>query len=425
VFRLLGVIASGNLSVPAIAAMNGTAATQIRRSLGRLADAHLVEQHSGARFGPHDLLRRYALLKSKAEDSVTDRQAALKRLLRWYLAGADRAIRLFSPFSLRQVAPVGDEGPQPEFAGRDEALAWLEGERAHLVAAVIRAADEDEADISGLAMQLALRLHPFLFRRGHLSHDIRVNHAALRMAMRARDPDAEAWACIALGSASGLQGQDSQALTWLHRALTIARVAGDARLLAACLSNAVDVWWRLGEADRCEASLREEMGLRVGLDDPYGLAFCQLNLGELYRGKGLFEQSRSCYEESLRDLRAAGDRYGEALALHGLGCLDMRQGQLDRAARSLSEARAMLREVENRSALCYMLVDLGQAYRRQGQSGQAMSCLYEGLRLCRELGMRRREADCLRELSATLEDLIPEQADSYREQALAILGELR
>ncbi|HET7016078.1 MAG TPA: BTAD domain-containing putative transcriptional regulator, partial [Streptosporangiaceae bacterium] len=159
VFRLLAVIGSGNLSVHAIAAMNGATAAHVRHALSRLADAHLVEQHSGARFGPHDLLRRYAVVKSKDEDTTPDRQVALLRLLRWYLHGADQATRLFSPFALRQLAPVSYEGQRLEFAGIDEALAWLESERAHMVTALVRAADEEDDSIGDLAVQLARRLH--------------------------------------------------------------------------------------------------------------------------------------------------------------------------------------------------------------------------------------------------------------------------
>ena len=425
VFRLLAVIGSGNLSVHAIAAMNGATAAHVRHALSRLADAHLIEQHSGARFGPHDLLRRYAMVKSKDEDTGPDRQVALQRLLQWYLHGADRATRLFSPFALRQLPQVGVPGQKPEFTEIDEALAWLENERAHMVTAIVRAAEEGDDAICDLTVQLARRLHPFLFRRGHLANDVQVNLAALKAAARRQDPEAEAWAAISLGSSSALLGQDGQARALFHRALTIARSTTDTALLANCISNAADVWWRDGEVDRVEAALREETALRETIGDDYGLAFCELNLGELYLGKAQYDQSRSAYEGSMRKLRAVGDQYGESLALHGLGCLDMRQGRLDQAAVSLNGATTMLRDVKNRSALGFVLVDLGQVYRRQGQSGQAMSCLYEGLRLCRELGMRRREAECLRELSVTLDEIIPEQADSYRQQSMAILGELK
>jgi DNA-binding SARP family transcriptional activator/tetratricopeptide (TPR) repeat protein len=426
-FRLLGALGSGNLPVPAIAAMNGAAPGQIRRTLGRLADAHLIERHPGARFGLHDLLRRYASVKSKAEDTTAEQQAALQRLIRWYLSGADRAVRLYSPFAVRRLPPVPAAGHDPEFSGIDEAVAWLEAELPQMVAAVVRAAADADAggEILLLATRLARLLHPFLFRRGHLSSDIQVSNAALAAATRARDQDAEAWACLTLGAASQFLGQDDQVLTCLERALSIARTAGSNELLAACMDIAIDRWQRRGEVSRCEAALHEAMTLWLGLGDRYAVAFCQLNLGEVYRDQGLYQRARASFEESLRTLREVGDRYGEALVLHGLGFLDARQEQLVTAARSLGEAIDILKEIANRSALAHMLGDLGRLHRLRGAREEATSCLYEGLRLCRELGMRHREAVCLRELSIALDEIVPEQAENYRQQSLAILAELR
>jgi tetratricopeptide (TPR) repeat protein len=167
------------------------------------------------------------------------------------------------------------------------------------------------------------------------------------------------------------------------------------------------------------------MALRAGLGDRVGVAFCQLNLGENYREQGRYRLSRTFYEESLRALREIGDRYGEALALHGLGCLSTREEQLAAAIGSFGAAVDILREIANRSALAYVLADLGRAHRLGGAHEEAMSCLHEGLRLCREQGMRRLEARYLRELSIALDEIVPEQAQNYREQSLAIFGELR
>jgi tetratricopeptide (TPR) repeat protein len=424
-FRLLGMLGSGSLSIPVIAAMNGVVPGQVRRALDRLADAHLIERHSGPRFGLHDLLRRYASVRSKAEDTTVDLQAALRRLLRWYLCGADRAVRLYSPFAVRQLPMVPSEGPDPGFTGTDDAVAWLETELPHMVAAVERAAEDGDGETLLLATRLARHLHSFLLRRGHLSSDIQISNAALAAATRAGDVDGEAWACVALGTASHHKGQDDQALAWLGRASGIARAAGDSELLAACLTHENEIWWRRGEVSKCEAALREEMALRVGLGDRVGLAFCQLNLGEIRRGQGLYQRSRASYEESLRTFREVGDRYGEALTLHGLGCLDAQEEQLVTATRSLGEAAGILKEIASRSALAYVLADLGRMQRLRGAYEEAMNCLDEGLRLCRELGMLRQEAEYLRELSIALEGIIPEQTGNYRQQRLAILGELR
>ncbi len=170
-FRLLGILRGGSLSVPAMAAMSARAPGQVRRELDRLADAHLIERHPGTRFGLHDLLQRYASARSRAEDSTADLREALKRLLRWYLSGTDRAVRLYSPFAVRQLPSVPSEGPDPGFRGTDGAVAWLEAELPHMVAAVVRAAAEGDSEIALLAVRLAGRLHPFLFHRSHLSSE--------------------------------------------------------------------------------------------------------------------------------------------------------------------------------------------------------------------------------------------------------------
>jgi hypothetical protein len=109
-------------------------------------------------------------------------------------------------------------------------------------------------------------LHPFLYHRGHLSSDIQISHAALAAATRARNVEAEAWACVALGAASHLQGQDSQALTWLDRALGLARAGGDSELLATCLSNTIDI---LVEAWRGQ-QLRGCAGTKLVMRHPSG-----------------------------------------------------------------------------------------------------------------------------------------------------------
>jgi DNA-binding SARP family transcriptional activator/tetratricopeptide (TPR) repeat protein len=426
-FRLLGVLGGGNLPVPAIAAMNGTTPGEIRSALGGLADAHLIERHSGARFGLHDLLRRYASVKSKAEDTEADRQSALERLIRWYLSGADRAVRLYSPFPVRRLPPVPVLPHDPEFTGIDEAVAWLEPELP-LVAAVAQAAAEGDGEVSLLVIRLARQLQPFLFRRGHMSIHFQMGRAALAAATRAHDANGEAWACLMLDVASrplGPQGQFGHGTSWAERALSIARTTNDSELLAMCLNTAADSWQARGELGKCVAALDEEMVLRVELADPYGVAFCQLNLGDAYRDQGQHQQARACYAESLRTLREIGDRYGEALVLHGVGSLEAREERLAEATSSLGEAVGILREIANRSALAVMLGTLGRIYRLRGMHEEATSCLYEGLRLCRELSMRRMEAEHLIELSIALAEIVPEQANNYRRQSQEILEELR
>ncbi len=106
--------------------------------LAGLARAHPAETAPGT--GPvaiHDLLRLYARRLSDADD----REQARDRLLGYYLTTADAA-----DDHLRALP--GTAVPE-QFTGRDNALDWLDAERASLVAAVSMAAGtgQDQAAV--------------------------------------------------------------------------------------------------------------------------------------------------------------------------------------------------------------------------------------------------------------------------------------
>ena len=147
-FRLLPVNPGPDVSTAAAAALAGWPSGEARRVIGRLARAHLVEPASGAgRWRMHDLLGLYARELSDAEAVADEREQARDRLLGYYLTNAraaDDHLRV-----LRGAhAPAG-------FAGRDDALAWLDAERPNLVAAVVLAASTGRDQV---AVDLPLRL---------------------------------------------------------------------------------------------------------------------------------------------------------------------------------------------------------------------------------------------------------------------------
>ena len=127
----------------------GRPAGEARRVIGRLARAHLVEGTGGGagRWRMHDLLRLYARELSDAEAAADEREQARDRLLvtTWNSAdAADGHLRALPG----APAPAG-------FAGRDDALAWLDAERPNLVAAVALAASTGRDQVAvGLPFDL-------------------------------------------------------------------------------------------------------------------------------------------------------------------------------------------------------------------------------------------------------------------------------
>jgi hypothetical protein len=154
-FRLLPVNPGPDVSTAAAAALAGRPVSETRKVIGQLVRAHLVEAAAGTagRWRMHDLLRLYARQLSDTYADADRREKAQDRLLDYYLKTADAAddhLRALPGTPL----PTG-------FSGRDDALAWLDGERANLIPAVTLAASTGNDQIAiglplGLTEYLAL-----------------------------------------------------------------------------------------------------------------------------------------------------------------------------------------------------------------------------------------------------------------------------
>ncbi len=134
VFRLLPVTPGPDVSTAVAAVLAGLPLSEARRVLAGLAVAHLVEAAAArpGRWRMHGLVCLYAQRLSDDHAEADGREQARDRLLDYYLtmAGAARAhLRTLSGMAVLE-----------EFAGRNDALAWLDAERASLVAAVTMAA---------------------------------------------------------------------------------------------------------------------------------------------------------------------------------------------------------------------------------------------------------------------------------------------
>ncbi|MDV6291173.1 hypothetical protein R2F25_37710 [Streptomyces sp. UP1A-1] len=150
-FRLLGLHPGPDVGSRAAAALAGVTPERAERLLEDLLDAHMVRQDEADRYTLHDLLRQYAHALAEDEESPAARRAALTRLFDHCVAGASAAAALLFPEDPRTDAPglppadapapppadASDAPGAPPVPLRDarEAEAWLDAERAGLVAA--------------------------------------------------------------------------------------------------------------------------------------------------------------------------------------------------------------------------------------------------------------------------------------------------
>lgn len=374
-FRMLGLLDGPDATPGVAAALTQDTPRGAEAILERLVDAQLVETPAPGRYRFHDLLRLFAREQAEADEAEPARQAALERALSWYLATAERADELLMPTSLRDASA----GSSP-FGDRQAALAWLEAERANLVAAAKQAAEHPAPVISAVAWQLSDALWRFFDLRKHWADRQSVSEAALRAAQRADDPATVARQLNYLGVIALEQQRFDEAVACFERSLTI------------CLE----------------------------ISDRDGEARALNSLGIVNRRQRRFDEAIACYEQSLALRRQLGDREGEDKALNNLGNAFAEQQRFDEAIACFERSLAISREIGGSARRT--LNSLGDLYQRQGHAAEAITCYEQSLALCRQAGDRYTEASNLRKLGLAVQG--SSAARGYWTDALAILMEL-
>jgi DNA-binding SARP family transcriptional activator/tetratricopeptide (TPR) repeat protein len=422
-FGLLGVPDGQEVGVPVAARLLDQPEDAAERVLERLVDTQLLETPAPGRYRLHDLLRLYARELADQHHPEPVRAAALARAIGLYVASAWQTLELLRPGDYR-LTRADDRWRKGglEFADEQAALAWLEAERANLLAAIGQAAATPGVP-AGMAIQLTQALSGFFWVRSHLRDWVQANQIALGIARRLGDRPAQAQASYDLAAAYWRQGHYEQVLAWLHECLALRRKLGDRLGQAVSLDDLGLVYQRQGRYEEALACHQTSLPILRELGDRRGQAHSLSNLGELHQRQGRYEEALACLHESLAIRRDMADRHGQAHSLGNLGDVYERQGRHDRAVACLNESLAIFRELGDRRGEADILHDLGVVDQRQGRYEDARRRLRESLAIRRELGDSHGEAETLRELGVTLRALgRPEQARAHWLQALAIVG---
>ncbi|GGS76410.1 SAV_2336 N-terminal domain-related protein [Streptomyces cinerochromogenes] len=334
VLRLLAAAPGPDLSTEALTALLGEDAPPFRVLAG-LERAHLVTRGSNrSRWSMHDLVRVYALGVAAGERAA-EVDAARSRLLAFYAQWAEEADE-------RLRAQPGEPLPG-RFETRSAALAWLDGERANLVGAVLWAADTGHAPV---AIRLALAITEYLSWRGFTADWIRVSECAALAARHGGDMEAEA---VALGELGRALEQDQRP------------------------EEAVEAALRAGELLR-------------GIGHHEGEAAACHNLGRALRAAGRLDESIDAFTRALHLHEATGGRTGEGAAWNGLGLALAEAGRLDEAITALSRARDIRQETGQRTDEGVAWFNLGLVLSEAGRVEEAIAALGTTLAICRELG---------------------------------------
>jgi DNA-binding SARP family transcriptional activator len=354
-FRMLGLWHGPSISSAAAAALFGTTEDRASDALEILVDARLLESTSPDRYKFHDLLRVYSSERAVADLPEQARNAAIARLLEWYMRTADAASTAVVP-GRYDIPLVPAEAVQPlSFSTAEEALAWYDGERVNLVAATRQAA---ESGLHEIAWRLPAPLFQLFSSRGNWTEGIATNRIALESARQVGDRQGEAWILNNLGDALGFTRHD-EGIDCLERSLAIRREIGD----------------RMGEAQAAN------------------------NLADAYHWLGRTDEALELYRLALELNRKVGRRHGEGIALVNLGWTLLDLARAEEAIDHLLQARQAFAEIGYADGVGYALHHLGRGYLLLGQDADALECLRQALASHQATGNRRRQAATLRSLA--------------------------
>lgn len=381
-FRLLGLFPGLEPSIPAAAALLGTDTDHTRRLLDGLAAAHLVEESGSDGYRVHELVRLYAADRVRDEDSDAVRDAALARLVTWYLHTVDAADRMLMPQRWHQPLETRSVVAPLDFADHAAAMTWCDTQLPTIVRLTHDAAERAMHDLS---WRLPTTLMGFLSLRGLWADLIDTHEVALAAARATGDLLGQAIVLNNLGIAKANTGLPEHAHTMLCQALLLRKEIGDERGQAA-VSN---------------------------------------NLGVLHRQSGEFNTSAAYHDQAITLFRQVGDEVGEGQSLNNLGRTHVSMGQLNDAIECYQRALDVLVGIGDLLGQAETLDSLGSAYQVMGDHAAAVDCHLRSVLMFRELGDRTGEANGLDNLGSALdgEGSAALAQDSWR-QALALFSDV-
>ncbi|AMW15063.1 transcriptional regulator, SARP family protein [Streptomyces qaidamensis] len=385
-FALLGLHPGPDFTAEAAAALIASPIGVAERLLDQLTTAGLVQHTASDRFQFHDLLRLYA-----AEHAAADpgQAAAWRRLCDWYLATADAATA-FGYTGIVQLPRTRVESTR--FDDRHQALAWLESERANLVAVITHAA---EAGPHRIAWQLADQLRPYFYRRRHQTEW----EAAMTAGLRAAEHEGEALAQAAMQHGFFLlrqhAGDIQAALEAVHLALEGYRRTGFTSGEGAILTNLALHYGQRGQMRHALDWMEKSIAIARSLGRPIqvgrGLNMAGLihsYLGELDRALERTTEAIETYLKAGHQSLTISPRINRAIAHHALG-------QYEEALADGTEALRLCHSHQQRHSVAGAHELLARVYRDTGQTDLAYTHAEQALQRARETGDPANETDSL------------------------------
>ena len=408
-FRQLGLVtAPAGWSAQAAAALASVPVVEAERLLDTLARLHLIKVTAAGRYDCHDLLLEYAA-ELAAADSATERDAAIHRLLGFYLHTTDAAGAAAFPSASRLPRDAVAVGAAPvEFPEAVQAREWMAVEWDNLVAGLRYAA---AAGPCSMAWHLVDSLRSHLYLAASRPEWLAIAEVGLAAAVAERNVLGEAAMRFCLGFLRQRMAEFPASIDEQERAVALYRQGGwrpGESAALRCLGVSLAGLGQLGEALE---RFNQALAIDREIGNEHGEAANLNNIAYTHQELGNLAETARHLTASIPLLHRLGRRVGEAIALSNLGTLRRHQGQLDEARIALDQSLAICRDAGLRHEEAVALTGMGEVHRDAGRHREAMPLLATALDVAQQTGNLRLQALALNAL-ASVEIRIGRPADA-------------
>jgi DNA-binding SARP family transcriptional activator len=420
-FRLLSLPDGPDVSLDAAAALLDCDHEAAEAVVESLVDASLLESASRGRYRFHNLVRLFARDRAEREDRGATREAALTRLLDFYLSTTARVYALQRP-GARLVAHLAETvRPGIDFASRKSAVDWLFTEAGSLLPLAQQCTDSSRLR---KAADLLLAAKDLMESGAFAAPYERTCYALLDTSMATGDSRAEARVRMALSSASDMAGRFDSGYEHARQALLLGREVNDTVSVSeganACglialqqdrhadaeryLMIALEAYREDGDLPgeasilACLSSLnlrthRTEAAVQLAQEtveilrrfgSPLRLANGQYTLAVALSVDGQHAAAISLLNQSLASFRSSRQRLWEGLTLYRLAEAHLRAEEPSEAVRLAEQSLAQLRSGAGLWRRACVLVVLGKALDAMGIGDRARACWEQALEIFEE-----------------------------------------
>jgi DNA-binding SARP family transcriptional activator/tetratricopeptide (TPR) repeat protein len=391
---MLGLHPAPSFDTLAAAALAGSTPAEAAGILDDLQAEGLVIETGYRRYGLHDLIRQYAVVRAAALMTSSERESAVSRLLDFYQRAACQADGLLlrpHRSCLPRQSPESTAG-LPGLKGSDQALSWLRAERPALVACRDYAADTGQ---QARMIALTAGLAGLLRRDGPWTEARTLHAAAARAAEDLGDRPCRATALLSLGDVERLMGDGAGAIRTLSEAIEVFADLGDELGRAAALSALGEAQRVTGDNHAAATTLEQSLAAYGDHDDQLGRAYAMYYLATVRCLTDSLPDAARLLEDAVSLFSQLGDATGQTNAVSLLALVQKELGDYPAAARNLTEAIGIFRSLDNRLGQANALSWRAAVRQTTGHYDGAATDLTQAIDLYREIGSKHGEASAL------------------------------